>query len=623
VLQRFKSKTSALFSESAISSLLERALRERDAADATHDESVVVRDVPVDNDGDDDNTDDGDDELRRITASASSAATPQRRQEALALVESRRQSIVNTPEPSLWEQERISNLEALARGSPFEHFLVVGLPAECGILTASVRNEPQILFQYSPRTADQRSREPSALVDSVRHFCFPRGVTTELLAKRASGSGLSSLLVGHEAMACFTFVLDSANEQLFGCCMVSRESLFDVGSWQMDAAGNTTSPAPAVPAAPAASAAPTRAKRGGFYAPLGTRRATPTKGKPPPKTEDDMHGRFIVVTDRVYCFVSRVPYFALHFDVLRLFVGHERLIKLAGVMGVEPDNGLRPIEVIRAYGAGKLAMPGDTVSIELPRELRPYCQLVPLADTADEVRCRVIADFATSLLVRHVSLVNLLQLFTAALLEQRIIVRGTNAGAVSCVVMALRPLVMPFVLRGLFIPILPSHLIDYMHAPVPFIMGVHSLDAGAGDWLLCDVDAGSLDVPADLDMPRLPGFQQLLAKAKAPFIKLRELTSPTHSPLNNTKEQINASRELNAVFHDYCEKLVGRLEAHFLPLLLKRTLEPFGESAAAARQSFVEKNAEHHAFFELLLNTQHVAVWIHALFAKASGAPKD
>jgi hypothetical protein len=41
-----------------------------------------------------------------------------------------------------------------------------------------------------------------------------------------------------------------------------------------------------------------------------------------------------------------------------------------------------------------------------------------------------------------------------------------------------------------------------------------------------------------------PGAQQLLAKAKAPFIKLRELTSPTHSPLNNTKEQINASREL-------------------------------------------------------------------------------
>lgn len=646
MLQRFKSKTHSLrgISERAFAALLEKATSERDRDDENdeNNDNDVVPDVPSDHDDDDDDDENAarfepstaaDDEVKRITSSSSAAASvssPQRRAEALALVESRRQSIVNTPEPSLWEQERIASLEALSRGAPFEHFLVVGLPAESGILTASVRNEPQILFQYSP-AADKSKAEPNGLVDSVRHFCFPRGVSTELLPRRASGSNLSNLLVGADNMAVFVFVLDSANEQLFGTCVVCRESLFDIGSWQIEP-GAAAAPTPPPPAAAPGAERP-KGRLGGFYAAPGTRRATPTKAPPTSKwlpsgksgrgaaaaaaaavAEEDQ-GRFIVVTERVYCFVSKVPYFPLHFDVLRHFVCLERLIKLAGVLGTDDDD-LRPLEVIRAYGAARLAMPGDTVVVRLPGETNSLTQPVPVAETAEEVRCRVVSDFVTPVMVRHVTLLNLMQLFVAALLEQRVVVRSTNANALSCVVMSLRPLVLPFLLRGLFIPILPAHLMDYIHAPVPFIIGVHTLDAGAGDWLLYDIDAATLDVPPTLDLPRMPGFQRLLGRCKAPFVKLRELTHPHHSPLNNTKAQIAAGRELNAVFNDFNAALMASLEAHFLPLLRSRTLEPFGESAAAAKQSFIAKNPEHREFYELFLNTQHVAVWIHALFAK-------
>jgi hypothetical protein len=236
---------------------------------------------------------------------------------------------------------------------------------------------------------------------------------------------------------------------------------------------------------------PARPKRlGGFYAPLGTRRAKPSPSKPtPPKPTSQ---RYIVVTDRCYCIVSRLPYFPLHFHVLRLFVGQERLIKLACVLGsADPvDQGLRPMNEIRAFGAATLARPGETLAVALPGEPRDVTMPIPLGDTADEVRCRLIADWVIPTMVRHVSLMNLLQLFTAAMLEQRVVVRSGNANALACVVMSLKPLVLPFILRGLFVPVLSGHLLDYLQAPVPFLMGVME-ECGAGDWVLLDIDVGS------------------------------------------------------------------------------------------------------------------------------------
>jgi hypothetical protein len=600
-MQRLKAKSTSLrdLSERALANLLEKAVADRDRDDHGAE----------------------DEEVETITASSSSTLSqlqlpatpsvlsPQRHQEVLAVVQSRRQSLANTPEPSLWEQERVAQLNQLAVGSMFEHFVVVGLRADSAISTASVRNEPQILYQYSP-VADRKS-DPSGLMDSVRHFCFPRGVATELLPKRASGSSVHTMLAGTDSQV-FVFVLDSANEQLFGCCMVCREPLYDVGSWQTEPGAVQ----PAAPAAPGQQQA--RPKRlGAFYAPLGTRRAKPSPTKPAaPKPTSQ---RYIVVTDRCYCIVSRLPYFPLHFHVLRLFVGQERLIKLACVLGsADPlDQGLRPMDEVRAYGAATLARPGETLSVSLPGEPRDVSMPIPLGDTADEVRCRLIADWVIPTMVRHVSLMNLLQLFTAAMLEQRVVVRSGNANALACVVMSLKPLVLPFILRGLFVPVLSGHLLDYLQAPVPFLMGVME-ECGAGDWVLLDIDVGRIDVPETMQLPRLPGYHRLVAKIKPHFLKVRELTKVNHSPLVNNSLQVAASRELAGAFHEWNQWLMKEvLEEHFLPLLRNRTLEPFGESAAQAKAKLIAKSDEsHREFFEMFLNTQHVAVWIAALYAR-------
>lgn len=68
----------------------------------------------------------------------------------------------------------------------------------------------------------------------------------------------------------------------------------------------------------------------------------------------------------------------------------------------------------------------------------------------------------------------LLPLFTSILEERRIIFSGSNIRQLTLCVMALVELLYPLKWQHIFIPVLPMKLIDYVCAPMPFIIGIHS-----------------------------------------------------------------------------------------------------------------------------------------------------
>lgn len=68
----------------------------------------------------------------------------------------------------------------------------------------------------------------------------------------------------------------------------------------------------------------------------------------------------------------------------------------------------------------------------------------------------------------------IIQLFQCVLEERRILVVGDTPASVSDCIISLQQLVYPFKWQHIFIPILPYTLIDYVMAPMPFIIGVHS-----------------------------------------------------------------------------------------------------------------------------------------------------
>jgi len=68
----------------------------------------------------------------------------------------------------------------------------------------------------------------------------------------------------------------------------------------------------------------------------------------------------------------------------------------------------------------------------------------------------------------------IIKIFASLLFERRILFISSNLGRLSSVIHAAASLLTPFAWQHVFIPILPARLIDYVLAPMPFVVGVHS-----------------------------------------------------------------------------------------------------------------------------------------------------
>lgn len=56
--------------------------------------------------------------------------------------------------------------------------------------------------------------------------------------------------------------------------------------------------------------------------------------------------------------------------------------------------------------------------------------------------------------------------------ERRIVVTSERVARLSACVQAANSLLYPMTWQHIFIPVLPEHLIDYLSAPMPFLIGV-------------------------------------------------------------------------------------------------------------------------------------------------------
>ena len=69
---------------------------------------------------------------------------------------------------------------------------------------------------------------------------------------------------------------------------------------------------------------------------------------------------------------------------------------------------------------------------------------------------------------------NMMVIFASMLYERRIIVKSDRLSRLSSCVQAANSIIYPMHWQHIFIPVLPEHLIDYLLAPMPFLIGVSS-----------------------------------------------------------------------------------------------------------------------------------------------------
>ena len=103
----------------------------------------------------------------------------------------------------------------------------------------------------------------------------------------------------------------------------------------------------------------------------------------------------------------------------------------------------------------------------------------------------------------------MIAVFASMLHERRIVVTASRLGALSACVQAANTLIYPMFWQHIFIPVLPAHLMDYLSAPMPFLIGVPQplfarTKAGElGDVVILDIDNKTFESPFN-DVDNLP-----------------------------------------------------------------------------------------------------------------------
>lgn len=157
-------------------------------------------------------------------------------------------------------------------------------------------------------------------------------------------------------------------------------------------------------------------------------------------------------------------------------------------------------------------------------------------------------------------------LLSAVLCERRVIFVSGDAETLSQSVLAAASMVLPFSWQHIFIPLLPSGLLDYAQAPMPFMLGVRRnqlpqlerMGAALSDCVVVDVDQGTLRTAGrvtvvDFVGDRGGGLKQAsehvdgLVKAGASLVRGLMGAAPSREPQGPRDLMVAVLADLNRV----------------------------------------------------------------------------
>jgi len=124
------------------------------------------------------------------------------------------------------------------------------------------------------------------------------------------------------------------------------------------------------------------------------------------------------------------------------------------------------------------------------RELRMYARKEAVNEIPGSRNIDIYALF------RSMSITNIVTLFEFVLAESRIILLSSHTAMLHLASLAIVNLLYPFQWTGVFIPVLPSRLIQTIEAPCPYIVGIERryepTDFPEDDYVLVDLDQDSI-----------------------------------------------------------------------------------------------------------------------------------
>ena len=172
-----------------------------------------------------------------------------------------------------------------------------------------------------------------------------------------------------------------------------------------------------------------------------------------------------------------------------------------------------------------------------------------------------LEKFPVDILFEHFSLKNSLTLLMLVLFEYKIIFHSKMEGCLNAIMENLCDLIYPFSWQHMFISVVPETLLDVIHAPLPFLVGMLSStfeslqnSISIDDFVVVNIDNNYIG-PHET-MPKLPAIVKLEQQLEQQLRAFNELQSDKWVNIQQSKRplpppKLSARREIRRVLLQY------------------------------------------------------------------------
>ncbi|XP_057428941.1 uncharacterized protein LOC130722273 [Lotus japonicus] len=314
--------------------------------------------------------------------------------------------------------------------------------------------------------------------------------------------------------------------------------------------------------------------------------------------------------------------------------GQEDLNDLHDILEWAKANNCGPLQIISEYYRLSVPARGSALTFRPLEHLhhleyhRPAETVLHLAgSTVDLKSCSTRLEFAeahisllaeeeaTSLSIWAVAcmcgtlrLENVLTLFAGALLEKQIVIVCSNLGILSASVLSVIPLIRPYQWQSLLMPVLPNDMLEFLDAPVPYIVGIRNktneIQSKLTNVILVDANKNQVKSPT---VPQLPRQKELISSLRPYHATLvGESYLGRRRPVYEcTEVQTEAAKGFLSVLRSYLDSLCGNIRSHTITNVQSND----DKVSLLLKESYIDSFPyRDRAFMKLFVDTQLFSV---------------
>ncbi|XP_010533026.1 PREDICTED: uncharacterized protein LOC104808888 [Tarenaya hassleriana] len=225
-----------------------------------------------------------------------------------------------------------------------------------------------------------------------------------------------------------------------------------------------------------------------------------------------------------------------------------------------------------------------------------------------EEEAAALSTWAVASLCGSLRLDNVLTVLTSALLEKQIVFICSNLGVLSASVLSIIPLIRPYQWQSLLMPVLPDDMLEFLDAPVPYVVGVKNktseVQSKLANVIVVDVNKNQIKSPS---IPQLPQYRELYSALSPYHAKLvgESYLAKKRPVYESTDVQVEAAKGFLRVLRSYLDSLCSNLRSHTITNVQSNN----DKVSLLFKESFIDSfPSRHRSFMKLFVDTQLFSV---------------